>query len=261
MLAGDKSKLLQLEAFQDEIDRIFFTVDEELVYFPFCDDFGPLHIGHIHKFATKLNAKLATYNSLGKKVVLYTSADRKIRTNIACLVACYLVLDRGWTAEQAWAPFNFSHTLKGAPMVAFRDASFEPDGFQLQASDVVKGVERAVRCGVLQWADFDLAWFEYCDHPGTADLHAIVPGKFVAFKGPKKTGAFHRQTGVRDVLFLNVHALLIRMGFLSLLSLGLQSFRLFCLVPIHPMMVMFMLGVGDEVSPLTDRGPDAQGLL
>jgi len=136
-------------------------------------------------------------------------------------------------------------------MVAFRDASFEPDGFQLQASDVVKGVERAVRCGVLQWADFDLAWFEYCDHPGTADLHAIVPGKFVAFKGPKKTGAFHRQTGVRDVLLLNAHALLVRMVSLSLLSPGSRVSRLFCLVPIHTMMVMvlLMLGVGDEVSP------------
>ncbi len=81
-------------------------------------------------------------------------------------------------------------------MVPFRDASFEPDTFQLRASDVVKGVHRAVQCGALKWADFDLEWFEYCDHPGTADLHCILPGKFVAFKGPKQQGAFHKQTGV-----------------------------------------------------------------
>lgn len=78
----------------------------------------------------------------------------------------------------------------------FRDASFEADGFQLQAIDVIRGVERAVRNNVLVWSNFDLEWFEYCDHPGTADLHSVVPNKFVAFKGPKKTGAFHRQTGV-----------------------------------------------------------------
>ena len=26
-------------------DRVFFSIDEELLYFPFCADFGPLNIG------------------------------------------------------------------------------------------------------------------------------------------------------------------------------------------------------------------------
>lgn len=224
MSIRDKSKLLQLEAFQNEIDRIFFTVDEEFVYFPFCDDFGPLHIGHVYKFTAKLNAKLAMYNSVGKKVVLYTSADKKIRTNVACLIACYLILDRGWTAEQAWSPFDFAHTAKGAPMVPFRDASFEADGFQLQAIDVIRGVERAVRNNVLVWSNFDLEWFEYCDHPGTADLHSVVPNKFVAFKGPKKTGAFHRQTGIVDLTPKDYFEIFHRMGVTGVVRLNDEQY-------------------------------------
>jgi len=31
---------------------------------------------------------------------------------------------------------------------------------------------------------FDLEFYEHCDHPSMADLHEIIPGKFVAMKGP-----------------------------------------------------------------------------
>jgi hypothetical protein len=45
---------------------------------------------------------------------------------------------------------------------------------------------------------FDLETYEYCDHPSNADMHVIVPGKFIAMKGP------HARTYFRDgVQFLS----------------------------------------------------------
>ena len=39
--------------------------------------------------------------------------------------------------------------------------------------------------GIIDFARFDLESYEYYDHPAVADLHEIVPKRFVAFKGPK----------------------------------------------------------------------------
>lgn len=47
----------------------------------------------------------------GKSVVLVTAAKPETRTNAATLVGCYLVLERGWTPEQAWAPFEFDNAV------------------------------------------------------------------------------------------------------------------------------------------------------
>jgi hypothetical protein len=42
-----------------------------------------------------------------------------------------------------------------------------------------------VQVGIIDFAKFDLESYEYYDHPAVADLHEIVPKRFVAFKGPK----------------------------------------------------------------------------
>ncbi|KAJ1470392.1 hypothetical protein T484DRAFT_1753909, partial [Baffinella frigidus] len=60
-------------------------------------------------------------------------------------------------------------------------------------------IAKAHAVGVLDIEDFDLEWFEYCDHPANGDLHVIVPGKFVAFKGPQQETAFNQTTGIMDL--------------------------------------------------------------
>jgi hypothetical protein len=45
----------------------------------------------------------------GKKIVLYTSADPRIRTNAACLLASWLVLELDWTAEVCCVQRSFHH--------------------------------------------------------------------------------------------------------------------------------------------------------
>jgi hypothetical protein len=69
-----------------------------------------------------LNEKLEQHPKEGKSVVLVTNAKPETRTNAATLVGCYLVLERGLTPEEAWAPFEFENS---SPFVTYRDASFD----------------------------------------------------------------------------------------------------------------------------------------
>lgn len=43
---------------------------------------------------------------------------------------------------------------------------------------------------MIDLSTFDIEFYEYCDHPSMADLHVIVPGKFVAMKGPHARATF-----------------------------------------------------------------------
>jgi len=126
--------------------------------------------------------KLAQCDDEKKKLVYYCSADARLRTNAAALLGCYLILEHGMTADEAFRPLNFSGR---SPFLKYRDASFEPSTFELEIIDVLRGIEKAVKVEILSVKAFDLQEYEYYDHPAVADLHVIVPGRFVAFKGPK----------------------------------------------------------------------------
>ena len=41
------------------VDAYFFSVDQELVYDAFNNDFGPLNLAHVHKFVRELVRLLA----------------------------------------------------------------------------------------------------------------------------------------------------------------------------------------------------------
>jgi len=137
-------------------------------------------VGH-HRFVDMLNEALGQAKKLGKKIVYYCSADPAERTNAATLIAAYLVLDRGWTPEEANAPLTF---VGRQPFLPYRDASFQPVVFELHIIDILRGLRKALDHGIINMKSFDLEFYEHCDHPSMADLHEIIPGKFIAMKGP-----------------------------------------------------------------------------
>ena len=49
------------------VDRIFFSSDGELQYFPFCADFGPMNFGMTFRFIQMVSQKLAEAKRQGKK--------------------------------------------------------------------------------------------------------------------------------------------------------------------------------------------------
>lgn len=55
----------------------YFCVDQSLLYNAFYADFGPLHIGHLYRFAVQLHEVLGHPDNEGRPTVFWSSADPK----------------------------------------------------------------------------------------------------------------------------------------------------------------------------------------
>jgi cell division cycle 14 len=77
----------------------------------------------------------------------------------------------------------------------FRDPTYERSDFDLTLEDCWGGLERGVSLGWVAYAAQGYLWGcidveEYChdDSPAEGNMHEVVPGKFIAFQGPKDLG-------------------------------------------------------------------------
>lgn len=55
----------------------YFSVDRSLLYNAFHADFGPLHIGHLYRFAVQLHDVLAAQENENKPVVFWSHSDSR----------------------------------------------------------------------------------------------------------------------------------------------------------------------------------------
>jgi len=157
----------------------FFCVSTKFPgqYFPFGKDFGPTCISVIFRFCEFLKEKLKS----GKGVIFCMNEEVRMRTNAAFLLASYLVLIENMTPEEAVEGFQ------GFNVEPFRDfcdvlGSTEP-GHELSILASLKGLHRALKCGLFDLNKFDVARYEYYDDPINGDLHWPC-SKLLAFKGP-----------------------------------------------------------------------------
>ena len=58
---------------RNQANSYYFCVDNELVYQPFCSDFGPLNLAMIYKFTIELDRLLKTPAYSSYKIYHYTS--------------------------------------------------------------------------------------------------------------------------------------------------------------------------------------------
>lgn len=56
---------------------VYFSVDKTLIYNAFHGDFGPLHIGHLYRFAVQLHEVLGDHKNEDRPVVFWSSADSR----------------------------------------------------------------------------------------------------------------------------------------------------------------------------------------
>ena len=155
-----------------------FTTEEELVYVPFCDDFGPMNLSDTHVFAEIMNEKLKTFPETN---ILYCTDFRNRRklTNSIFLLGSFLILERNRDPDEVWNMFaSLQDTLE-----MYRDATFQEATFRLTLVDCWKGFARAKSLGWIELYDMDE--YSHYNNPLEGDLHAVVPGKLFAFKGPK----------------------------------------------------------------------------
>lgn len=121
-----------------------FCIDNDLVYEPFCADFGPLNLSCVYKYCKLLKSLLDNKSLAEKKVVHYTSICPRKRANAAFLMGCFEMVMLKRSSDEAWRPFA---DLKPA-FLPFRDAtSCITCSYKNTILDCLKGLEYAMHIG------------------------------------------------------------------------------------------------------------------
>eukprot|EP00887_Chlorella_sp_A99_P005476 scaffold1.g5476.t1 len=161
--------------------HICYYMDSDLIYEPFCADFGPCNLAHTYRFCQRVGLLLKQALP-GQRVYLLVGAHPHKRSNAAALMGIFGVLMLGMTPEEAYAP-----VARLEPFVGFRDASCGMPSYQLPVLSVVRGMYRAKEVGFINWhrgEAFDVDEYEHFEQVENGDLNWIVPGKLMAFSGP-----------------------------------------------------------------------------
>jgi len=195
---------------------VCFNIDEELVYWNFFLDFGPLNLGQLHRFTTKLNKLLANAKRDNNTVLFYSSTFSSKRANAIFLACAWQVLELNRTPEEAFRGFTnagYTDSTKGniddqyhrsttssnppllplssigkqtiATLPPFHDASPYRCSYQLTLMDCLGALVKARKFNFFDWGDkFDIKEYEYFEQVENGDLNWIVKGKILAFAGP-----------------------------------------------------------------------------
>ena len=149
-------------------------MDNELVYWNFFLDFGPLNLGQLVRFSNKLNEKLQKF----PVVCFYSSAVPAKRANAIFLICAWQMLYLGRSPEQAYRGFeNPPHHLKKnssmppvsqsqgavtiAPLPPWHDASPCACTYDLNVFDCLQGMAKALTHGFWDLETFDVDEYEY----------------------------------------------------------------------------------------------------
>lgn len=162
-------------------DAYFFSVDQELVYDAFNNDFGPLNLASTHKFVRELVRLLADPTYKNYKLFHYSSNKFDKQANAAFLMGAFMIIILKVKASAVWDLFEPYHDQ----FVPFRDASYALDcSYPCTIEHCLKGLEFAIKLGWYNFKEFDNKEYEYYEKVENGDLNWIIPGKFIAFMGP-----------------------------------------------------------------------------
>jgi cell division cycle 14 len=184
---------------RDRTPPCYFSIDDTLLYNAFHHDFGPLHIGHLYRFAVQFHDILGAPENKNRPVVFWSKADARSemlhsaywkgytndkigRANAACLLASYMVLIQSWAPHLALAPI----AQADPPLMPFRDAGYSQADYGITVQDVVYGVWRAKEQGFCALPQFDLEEYERYERVDQGDFNWLTPD-FLAFASPQHT--------------------------------------------------------------------------
>ncbi len=89
-----------------------------------------------------------------------------------------MIVEMGYTSNEVWNCFSVIEPM----LEMYRDAQSTPPDFRLEVIDCWRGLELA---NVLGWVEgTDMDEYEHYNNPLEGDLHAIIPDKLIAFRGP-----------------------------------------------------------------------------
>jgi len=182
----------------------YFSIDNELVYWNFFLDFGPLNLGQLYRFCTKINRKLDEMSN--KTIVYYSSIHPSKRANGTFLICAWQMLYLGRSPEDALRGFTAkattsttrnvvsqsnksnppvsSHTPTTSALPPFHDASPCACTYNLTILDVLHGLKKAREFRFFDFETFDVKEYEHFEQVENGDLNWIVQDRILAFAGP-----------------------------------------------------------------------------
>lgn len=161
----------------------YFSVDDELVYWNFWEDFGPLNLGQLYRFCQIVSGLLNDPSLSGKRIVYFSSMQSDKRANAAFLISAFVMLYLKRTPRQAYEPFENIQP----PFPPFRDASKFKCTYSLTILDCLEGLHKGMSKGFVDFNSFNLDEYEHFERVENGDLNWLVKGKFLAFAGPHAT--------------------------------------------------------------------------
>ncbi|KAJ6627473.1 protein-tyrosine phosphatase-like protein [Mycena sp. CBHHK59/15] len=155
----------------------YFTIDDQLLYLSFFQDWGPLNIAMVYKACILIHELLEDKDLTPHRLVLYSSDDPKRKANAALLLALYVMI------VQRHAPWEAFHPIAELEFMPFRDAGRGPSDFSLGIQDCLWGIWKAMQHGLCDMNEFSVDDYEYYEKVENGDWNWITPN-FIAFASP-----------------------------------------------------------------------------
>ena len=179
-----------IDGFHFNESFVCFRPTKAMQYDSFCDDFGPVNISCVARFIKSLDNSLNSFPE--SKIVFCVEKGRRNLTNAVFLLGAYMVLKDNMSSKEVAERFE---SLDPQLLESYRDATYAKPDFKLRLLDCWSGLEKGKQQGWarISWtADLcgriNINRYREYDNPLNGDLHEVVPGKFVAFKGPVDLG-------------------------------------------------------------------------
>jgi cell division cycle 14 len=155
----------------------WFQIDTELLYWNFFRDFGPLNLGQLYRFCTKLNNLLDTKPN--QTIVFYSSSDQAKRANATYLICAWQLLYMNRTPEEAQRGFQLTKEQIDGPNLnasappeninsftvqalnPFHDASPCNCTYDLTVLDCLRGLVKARMYGFFDFSTFRVEEYEH----------------------------------------------------------------------------------------------------
>ena len=140
-----------------------------------------MSLGTTYEFFKQLENKRKA--CLKENVILECKLEGRELTNAVFLLGSYLTIKFDLNPDEIVSLFQPANDL----LISFRDVSPGVQNFHLYLGDCWAGLWKAKQLGWIKrsFQGFDASEYAHYANPFNADLHEIVPGKFIAMRGPK----------------------------------------------------------------------------
>ena len=172
----------------------FFSIDQELVYWNFFLDFGPLNLGQLYRFCQKLNMKLQDPRLSNRVLVFFSNASFAKRANAMYLLSAWQVLYMGCSPEDSCAPFksavfpdNYGESRQNSPrsvtsrdqstlsaVPPFHDASPCVCTYDLNILDCLRGLAKARANKFFSFDNFNIKEYEYFEQVEVSQVYLVL---------------------------------------------------------------------------------------